>query len=300
METAWSEKLVSHPIKPFSGTAGPTVPIPESPLDIWRLLYTSDLIDTIVEESNRYAAEVMGPEKLAKWRPITVRDHEAFLGFTILMGLVSHPSVPDYWKKDSKYHYPPIADKISRDRFREISRYLHYVDNSTLSSRHGTSEYDKLGKVRPLLDHLQRTFASIYNPGQDVAVDEAMIKFQGRSSLKQYMPMKPIKRGIKVWVLADSNNGYFSRLEVYTGKKSTGTELGLGTRVVLDLTKDFQHKWHRVYCDNFFTCKALLCKLEEVGIYGCGTTRSHRKGFPKSLVTKSKQFKSRYIHLSNN
>ena len=36
-----------------------------------------------------------------------------------------------------------------------------------------------------------------------------MIKFQGRSSLKQYMPMKPTKRGIKVWVLADEY-GFFS------------------------------------------------------------------------------------------
>ena len=40
-----------------------------------------------------------------------------------------------------------------------------------------------------------------------------MIKFQGRSSLKQYMPMKPIKRGIKVWTLADKN-GFFSGVQV--------------------------------------------------------------------------------------
>ena len=72
----------------------------------------------------------------------------------------------------------------------------------------------------------------MYNPGRELAVDEAMIKFQGRSSLKQYLPKKPIKRGIKVWVLADSSNGYFSRLEVYTGKKGDRVEEGLGARVV--------------------------------------------------------------------
>ena len=82
-------------------------------------------------------------------------------------------------------------------------------------------------------------FASLYNPSQEIAIDEAMIKFQGRSSLKQYMPMKPIKGGIKVWVLGDSKNGYFSRLEIYTGKKDH-TEHGLGSCVVKDLTKDFQ------------------------------------------------------------
>ena len=34
----------------------------------------------------------------------------------------------------------------------------------------------------------------------ECAIDEAMVKYKGRSSLKQYLPMKPIKRGFKVWV----------------------------------------------------------------------------------------------------
>ena len=46
-------------------------------------------------------------------------------------------------------------------------------------------------------------------------MDEAMIKFQGCSTLEQYMPKKPIKHGIKVWVLGDSTNGYFSRFDIY-------------------------------------------------------------------------------------
>ena len=55
-----------------------------------------------------------------------------------------------------------------------------------------------------------------------------MVKFQVRSSLKHYMPMKPIKRDIKVWVRADSRNGYFSQFEVYTGKKKGAIEHQLG------------------------------------------------------------------------
>ena len=39
------------------------------------------------------------------------------------------------------------------------------------------------------------------------------------SCLKQYNLMKPVKRGIKVWVLADSHNGYFQKFQVYTGKR---------------------------------------------------------------------------------
>ena len=60
-----------------------------------------------------------------------------------------------------------------------------------------------------MVDHLLSCFSDLYDPHREVAVDKTMIKFTGRSSLKQYMPMKPIKRGIKVWALADSHNGYF-------------------------------------------------------------------------------------------
>ena len=107
-----------------------------------------------------------------------------------------------------------------------------------------------------------------------------MIKFQG---LKQYMPMKPVKRGIKVWVLADSVNGYFSRLEVYSGKQPGRVETGLGSRVVRSLTADFSGKNHLVAFDNFFTSYDLLEDLLEDGVYACGTARKDRRGFPVQL-----------------
>ena len=45
--------------------------------------------------------------------------------------------------------------------------------------------------------------------------------------MKQYMPLKPVKRGFKVWVLADATNGYVSNLQVYTGKSAEMSEDGL-------------------------------------------------------------------------
>ena len=149
------------------------------------------------------------------------------------------PALKDYWKRDSTYHYAPIASWISRDRFLEVSRYLHSVDNDTLEPRESPS-YDRLGKVRPLIDHFTDQFKEVYMPHKEVAVEEAMIKFTGRSLLKQYLPLKPIKRGIKVWVLGDSSNGYLCNFQVYTGKVNNTTEKGLGARVVKDLTSDMK------------------------------------------------------------
>ena len=51
-----------------------------------------------------------------------------------------------------------------------------------------------------------------------------------------------------------------SCLDVYTGKKGNTVEHNLGARVVKDLTKDFQNKWHYVFFDNFFfMSKHLIC-----------------------------------------
>ena len=152
----------------------------------------------------------MGTEKYQEWEKINVMELKAYLGFSILMGLVKLPSLEDYWNVDPFLHYAPIADRIARQRFRDISRYLHFAGLIPP----GQPGHDKLGKVRPIIDHCTRMFLSSYDPHCECAVDE------GRSTLKQYMPLKPVKRGIKVWVRADSHNGYFSQFQVYKGKGS--------------------------------------------------------------------------------
>lgn len=49
-----------------------------------------------------------------------------------------------------------------------------------------------------------------------------MVAFKGRSTMKQYMPKKPIKRGFKIWAFADSASGILLNFDVYTGKKTDG------------------------------------------------------------------------------
>ena len=209
------------------------------------------------------------------------------MGFSILMGINSLPSLAMYWGNVPLTIMLPLLI-ASVEHYKQISRYLHFSDNASLAPL-GTSSYGRLGKVWPLMEYLSTKFSSLYSPWENLAVDEAMIRFQGHSTLKQYMPMKPIKRGIKVWVLADEN-GFFSHFEVYTGKKD-GVEHSLGAQVVKDLTKDFQGSWCHIYFDTFFTSKELLCDLESKRVYGCGTARKDRRGFPAEL--KTKKLKSR-------
>ena len=88
--------------------------------------------------------------------------------------------------------------------------------------------------------------------------------------MKQYMPKKPVKRGFKVWVRADSETGYVSEFNVYAGKVPGEPELGLGGNVVKRLTQNLVGKKHIVYCDNFFTSAPLFPDLLKDNIYACG------------------------------
>ena len=232
--------------------------------------------------------------KYEKWSKITRAELKAYLGFQIKMSINRLPSIDDYWSTNVNLRYAPVADRISRDRFRDLQRYLHFVNNDNLVPR-GQKGYDRLGKVRPVLEYVTARCREVYMPQKEVAVDEAMIKFQGRSSLKQYMPQKPIKRGIKVWVLGDSSNGYFVDFTVYTGKEGNVAVKGLGFQVVLSLAKQLQGKHHVVYFDNFFTSVELLEELLKWGLYACGTVRSNRKQFPKELCEATSTLKDRSV-----
>ena len=166
----------------------------------------------IVTETNRYAEQAL-QGKNEVWST-DAEEIRAYLDFMILMGINELPELRDYWSTHEYLRYAPIADRISRNQFEKITRYLHFVDNTTLPSR--GEGYSRLQKVEPVITALKAKFQSVYYPHCQVSVDEAMIPFKGRSTMKQYVPIKPIKRGFKVWVLADAIDGYFCDLNVYT------------------------------------------------------------------------------------
>ena len=76
-----------------------------------------------------------------------------------------------------------------------------------------------------------------------------MIPFKGRLSFKQYIKNKPVKWGIKAFVLSDATNGYVFRMQVYTGKgmETTEPEVGLCSRVVLDLMSGLEQQGLDLY-----------------------------------------------------
>jgi hypothetical protein len=52
-----------------------------------------------------------------------------------------------------------------------------------------TDNKDKLFKIRPFLNYMNNRFPELYKVTREMSVDESMVLFKGRSSIKQYNPM---------------------------------------------------------------------------------------------------------------
>ncbi|KAG8239481.1 hypothetical protein J437_LFUL018989 [Ladona fulva] len=57
----------------------------------------------------------------------------------------------------------------------------------------------------------------MYDPQQNLAVDESLMKFRGRLSYVQYNPSKRAQFGVKFYKICESTYGYCMQFSIYTG-----------------------------------------------------------------------------------
>ncbi|XP_030195004.1 piggyBac transposable element-derived protein 4-like [Gadus morhua] len=201
----------------FNRTPGVKLDLPQdaTPLQAFEKIFKEELWTHLVTETNRYRDQVEQTPtraKTARWSPVTVPEMKTFIGICMGMGLLVLPVRRDYWRQSKNLFRMQFARNMSRDRFAAIWRYLHLQDNQAAVNRD-----DKMWKMRWFLDCLLAQFQALYEVDGNVSVDESMIKFKGRLSFRQYLPMKPTKWGIKVWVMAESATGYVTNFQVYAG-----------------------------------------------------------------------------------
>ena len=76
-----------------------------------------------------------------------------------------------------------------------------------------SADYDKLYSISCCAQMVSDSFAESYKSGQNQTINDGMIAFKGRLSYVQYLPTKPIKRGIKVWMPRDADIAYLHQFE---------------------------------------------------------------------------------------
>ena len=255
-------------------------------VEFFYLFFTTEMINNICNHTNSYAYERIFEgsfqsytEADGSWPEVTADEIKRLIALLIYFGLVKVGHVDKYWSRKTLYHGLWARAILPRIRFRALMAVLHVVDPAT------EAPGDKLRKVESLIDYFKSRCLSLYQPRQNLAVDERMVKSRHRSGIRQYIRDKPTKYGIKLWVLADSSNGYTMDFNVYIGKAAGRdvSENGLGYDVVMTLIKPFLNQGYRLFVENFYTSVTLFKDLFAQGVAATGTVMDTRRDFPAGL-----------------
>ena len=100
----------------------------------------------------------------------------AFLGINYVMSINKLPTIRSYWECGQYVRNEGIRNVIRRDskRFCKI-----LISNNTKDDKS-----DKDYKVRSLINHFNQSFSERASDDCTQSIDEHMVKFTGRSSMK--------------------------------------------------------------------------------------------------------------------
>lgn len=191
-------------------------------IDFFKVFFTEDLIHGIVSETNLYAQQFLDQNpasSFARWTPVDPSEMRTYFGLVLHMGLLKKPKIRQYWSTEILYSTRLHRMAMTRTRFEAIQKFLHYNDNAKCPPRDDPT-YDRLYKVRPVIDHFNAKFSEVYVPDKCVAIDESLVHYKGRLRFRQYLPSKRARYGIKMYKLCESTSGYTHKFRVYEGKDS--------------------------------------------------------------------------------
>ena len=253
-------------------------------VEFFRLIFTVEIIGEICKHTNTYAWKMITSKpyyakKDGSWEETCPEEIERLIAIIIYFGLVNVSTSHRYWSVKSLYHGLWARRIMSRERYKALMAMLHIVDPNSEDPQ------DKLRKVSSFVDMIKNNCKMLYQPFQQVSIDERMVKSKHRSGIRQYIKNKPNKWGLKLWVLADSSNGYTIDFDVYIGKVAGQIigENGLGYDVVMKLMAPLAGQGYQLFVDNFYSSPILFNDLFELKIPSTGTITENRRGFPDCM-----------------
>ncbi|XP_061637355.1 heterogeneous nuclear ribonucleoprotein U-like protein 1 isoform X6 [Phyllopteryx taeniolatus] len=263
----------------FTATPGPRSAAAEMdsklPADFLELFLTDELLQRIADQTNLYATQYFQAQsktlphsRVHAWKPVSVPELKTFFGLTFLTSYVKKPSIGLYWSVDEVDATPHFSQTMSRNRFQIIWQFLHYNNNAS------QDDADKLYKIRPVFEYIVEKFKEMYQPGQNICIDEGMMLWRGRVSFRVYNPKKPVKYGIKSYILCDSATGYCFNMQPDVGEARTTSE------IVFSLLDRLTGHGYTLYMDDSYNSVPLCELLLGAETNVCGTLRKNR-GEPK-------------------
>ena len=195
-----------------------------TPLDVFSQLFTVEMWESLCKNTNAYYHDKASKASLPPdvrprpWKDTTVGELKVWLGLVLYMGVVTMPSIPLYWEGTTRQQ--PMS-AMGLNRFCQIKRYLHVSpppkpanpaaanpDAANPDAANPAAKPQWWEKMEPMSSIAQERVKACYTPSTNVAIDEMMVKCEGRSIHTLTMPNKPIDHGYKLFALAEHGYTY--------------------------------------------------------------------------------------------
>lgn len=236
------------------------------------------IVDTIVECTQIEARSKSGDET---WSTSTEEIYKLF-GVMYARGLLAKGQPVDYiWSK--KWGPPIFSQLMSRNRYKELIRYLRFDIRTSRSER---LQSDKFCLFSVIWNRFIDNCKACYIPNADITVDEQLFPTKSRCPFTQYIASKPDKFGIKFWLAVDSKSTYLLNGFPYVGKDDhRPATQSMPAHVVMKLMEPFAGKGRNVTTDNFFTSLRLSEELKAKKTSIVGTMNRIRREIPNEVKT---------------
>ncbi|POM79255.1 LOW QUALITY PROTEIN: Hypothetical protein PHPALM_3124 [Phytophthora palmivora] len=213
-----------------------------------------------------------------------IQPHEIIRFIGLLIARTLEPrreSLSRHWitKIEGALARGTFGQFLSRDRFHDIARYLHFNDNAKQSD-----SGDRAFKIRPVIQALQKTFFRGFRIGARISFDEGNGADAPPPESDEAVHAQQAKQvGYKILydLLRRDCVLLKVRLDIYCGKANADEDAVAQRAVVKNLIQVLRGQpAQRLICtDNFYTSIPLSHKLLGMGHSHVGTIRKDRKGW---------------------
>ncbi|GIY76629.1 piggyBac transposable element-derived protein 4 [Caerostris darwini] len=261
----------------------------DNPIDYFRHLFTENMLDEVIAQTNNYAREVLcrretkQHSRINAWKETTKEEILIFVGLILHMGIIRINRIEDYWKTDALFGLSVFSYNMSRNRFNVLLRALNF---SKIPEQDAEPSKDQLYKIRSMVNLFNTRLAEIYYPGREISLDEAMILLRGRLMFKQYIPDRCQKYAIKLYMIT-TPDGMVIKFMVHSGMVDDSGGKGHAQKVVLNLLEGMLDVGHSVYMDNYYSSYELAKCLADRKTHCTGTIEKNRNTFPKEVIEKN-------------
>ena len=192
-----------------------------TPHDAFSLFISENMLNIILYHTNQKIQEFLmnydgSRQQLNLMHEATLDEIRAVIGLVIYGGVFesSHENLEFLYKMDDtgRLIFPAVMGK---NRFRFLLSMIRFDDKATKAVRRLN---DTLEAFRKIWDILVKICKSMYLVGTAVCIDEQLLPLRERCAFPQYMPKKPSKYEIKIWMMCDCTTKYMMNANVYLGK----------------------------------------------------------------------------------